>query len=250
VNPRFFRDVAPGIHRLEHAYTNCYLVEDGGRLTVVDTAFPSTWRVLDSAFRAIGGDRKDVAAVVLTHGHFDHVGFAARAQHEWGVDVWVHLQDRYLAAHPYRYAHERARSLYPLLYPRALPALLAMTAAGALNVRGVDAVRSLPTEGVLPVPGSPVVIPTPGHTFGHCALHFPDRDAVISGDALVTLDPYRATTGPQIVAGAATADSAQALASLRALSATGARIVLPGHGDPWLDGVEAAVAAATASGAA
>jgi glyoxylase-like metal-dependent hydrolase (beta-lactamase superfamily II) len=248
--PRFFRDVAPGIHRLEHAYTNCYLVEDGDRLTIVDTAFPSTWRVLDAAFHAIGRTSDDVAAIVLTHGHFDHVGFAARAQKQWGVDVWVHLQDRYLVAHPYRYAHERARSLYPLLYPRALPALVAMAGAGALNVRGLDSVRSLPTEGVLPVPGAPVVIPTPGHTFGHCALHFPERDVVISGDALVTLDPYRATRGPQIVAGAATADSAQALASLEALAATGARLVLPGHGDPWRHGVEAAVAAATSSGAA
>jgi hypothetical protein len=49
--------------------------------------------------------------------------------------------------------------------------------------------------GVLPVPGSPHVVFTPGHTLGHCALHFPDRDTVIVGDAVVMLDPYTAETG-------------------------------------------------------
>jgi glyoxylase-like metal-dependent hydrolase (beta-lactamase superfamily II) len=48
------------------------------------------------------------------------------------------------------------------------------------------------TDGTLPVPGSPRVVFTPGHTLGHCALHFPERDAVIAGDAVVTLDPYTA----------------------------------------------------------
>lgn len=61
--------------------------------------------------------------------------------------------------------------------------------------------------GTLPVPGSPQVVFTPGHTLGHCALHLPDRDVVIAGDAIVTLNPYTGATGPQIVARAATVDS-------------------------------------------
>jgi glyoxylase-like metal-dependent hydrolase (beta-lactamase superfamily II) len=43
------------------------------------------------------------------------------------------------------------------------------------------------------------------------------------------------------VAGAATADIDRNLASLDALAATGATTVLPGHGEPWHDGVAAAV---------
>jgi glyoxylase-like metal-dependent hydrolase (beta-lactamase superfamily II) len=31
---------------------------------------------------------------------------------------------------------------------------------------------------------------SPGHTYGHCALNLPERGALISGDAIVTLDPY------------------------------------------------------------
>jgi glyoxylase-like metal-dependent hydrolase (beta-lactamase superfamily II) len=75
-----------------------------------------------------------------------------------------------------------------------------------------------------------------------------DRDTVLAGDAIVTLDPYTARRGPRIVARAATADSERALASLDALAATGARTVLTGHGPPWTGGVEAAVAAARAAG--
>jgi glyoxylase-like metal-dependent hydrolase (beta-lactamase superfamily II) len=135
-----------------------------------------------------------------------------------------------------------------LIYPRAVPIIGSMAAAGALAVSGVREVRELPSGGELDVPGAPRIVFTPGHTFGHCALHLPDRDALITGDALVTLDPYKAARGAQIIAGAATADSEMALASLEALALTAAQVVLPGHGDPWNDGIVAAVAAARAVG--
>ena len=67
-------------------------------------------------------------------------------------------------------------------------------------------------------------------------------------DALVTLDPYTGTTGPQIVASAATADTALAMESLGPIADTGASTVLPGHGEPWTDGVDAAVGHARAVG--
>jgi glyoxylase-like metal-dependent hydrolase (beta-lactamase superfamily II) len=104
------------------------------------------------------------------------------------------------------------------------------------------------TAGVLPVPGEPRVVFCPGHTHGHCALHFPERDALIAGDAVVTLDPYTGRRGPRIVAGAATVDSARNLAALDALSATGAHSVLVGHGDPWHGGSPAIVELARRAG--
>ncbi|GAB3040200.1 MBL fold metallo-hydrolase [Parafrigoribacterium mesophilum] len=244
------RNVAPGIHRLAHAYVNCYLVEDGTGVTIVDTAFPSTWKHLLAALLECGHSPGDVTAIVLTHGHFDHLGFAARAASDFAVPIWLQERDSDIAAHPYRYQHERNRALYPLFYPRGMRVLAAMAAAGALRVKGLREVRRMPTSTVLDVPGSPTVVFSPGHTYGHCALFFPDRDAIITGDALVTLDPYTAQTGARIIAGAATADSEMALASLSGLAATGARIVLPGHGEPWRAGIGAAVSAALAVGAA
>jgi glyoxylase-like metal-dependent hydrolase (beta-lactamase superfamily II) len=243
----FHRDVAPGIHRLCIAHTNVYLVEHGGRILVVDAGLPSFWKPLTAALTEIGRSPADVDGVVLTHGHFDHVGIAKRIRSEWAVPVWVHADDARLAAHPYSYRPERARLLYPLSHPRGLGPLATMAAAGALAVKGVPDAAAL-SPGV-PLPASPTIVPTPGHTDGHVALHFPDRDALIVGDAIVTLDPYTGGTGPQIVARAATADSPEALRSLDAIVATGASILLPGHGEPWTEGAESAVAAARARGA-
>jgi hypothetical protein len=73
---------------------------------------------------------------------------------------------------------------------------------------------------------------------------------VIAGDAIVMLDPYTARRGPCIVAGAATADSERNLRTLDALVDTGAGTVLVGHGEPWTEGVESAVANARAAGPA
>ncbi|MCU1546809.1 MAG: fold metallo-hydrolase [Homoserinimonas sp.] len=247
--PTLTRNVAPGVHRLEHAHVNCYLVEEGRSITIIDAAFPSTWRHLVESLRVLGHTSSDVEAVVLTHAHFDHVGFASRAAAELTVPVWVHEGDRHLAAHPYSYARERTPFGYPLRYPAAIPVLAAMTAAGALFVPGVHDVIAIPSTGTLDVPGRPSIVFSPGHTYGHCALHFPERDALLTGDALVTLDPYKATYGPQIIAGAATADSGMALTSLRALAETDATVVLPGHGEPWSAGIRSAVAAALTSGA-
>jgi glyoxylase-like metal-dependent hydrolase (beta-lactamase superfamily II) len=232
---------APGVARLEHAYVNCYVLADERGATVVDAGLPRMWSMLPEALAAVDRAPADVRALVLTHAHFDHVGFARRALRELHVDVWVHPQDAHLAAHPYRYVHENPRAVYPIRHPRGARILAAMLGAGAARVKGVRVVRSLVPGQKLKVPGRPRVIACPGHTYGHVALHLPDSGVLLSGDALVTLDPYTGRTGPRIVAGAATADSALNLASLDALAATGAPIVLPGHGEPWTGGVVEAV---------
>ncbi len=243
-------DVVEGVHRIEDAYANWYLVEDGQRLTIVDAGVPTSWDSLAEALRRLGRTPADVAAVVLTHAHFDHIGFAERARRELGIEVWAPEDDVPLTRHPLQYAHDRS----PLRYawrPGALPIMTALARNRAFFPPPIEAVRRFrPGDGALPVPGSPVVVPTPGHTLGHVALSLPERDALIAGDALVTLDPYTGATGPRLVARAATADPERAFASLDALARTGARIVLPGHGAPWRDGAEAAVELARRAGIA
>jgi glyoxylase-like metal-dependent hydrolase (beta-lactamase superfamily II) len=242
------KNVANGIHRIEDAYTNWYLVEGDGRaLTVVDTGLPSSWDSLGQALGRLGRSHDDIEAVVLTHAHFDHIGFAERARTELGLPVWLHENDVPLARHPQQYAHERPRSWYLLTQPRALPIVAALARNRAFLPPPVKEVRRY-TDGALPVPGKPQVVFTPGHTLGHCSLHLPDRDAVIVGDAVVMLDPYRGTTGPQIVSGAATADSERNLAALDALEATQATTLATGHGEVWRKGAAQAVEQARAAG--
>jgi glyoxylase-like metal-dependent hydrolase (beta-lactamase superfamily II) len=244
---RLERSVADGIHRVEDGYVNFYLVEGDDGLTVVDAAHPRSWSGLLLALDELGLPPSHVRALVLTHGHFDHVGFAERLRRELDVPVWVHAADAPLVRHPWSYQHERSRARY--LNPAFLRAFSSMGWHGALFVRGVREVRTYAAGEVLEVPGAPRAIHVPGHTAGECALHFADRDALITGDALVTYDPYTGRSGPRIVAGAATARSEDALHSLDALAATDAATVLPGHGDPWRGGVREAVARARVAGA-
>jgi glyoxylase-like metal-dependent hydrolase (beta-lactamase superfamily II) len=243
-------EVAPGIHRIEHRHVNCYLIEgDAGEgVTLVDAAFPATWGLLLHALDVIGRRPADVRAVVLTHAHFDHLGMARRVRDEWGIPVWGHPGDADIAEHPYSYAHQKSRLLYPFRYPGMIPVLVDMVRAGALRVPGVTGLEPLRPGSQLDVPGRPLVVFSPGHTEGHCALHLPDRDALLTGDALVTFDPYTAASGPQVVSGAATADLDLAFASLEALRATGAGTVLPGHGEPWREGIAAAASEAILRG--
>ncbi len=171
-----------------------------------------------------------------------------RLWHDHHVPVHVHDKDVALARHPYRYAHERPRLTYPVRYPGALPVLARMVAAGALGVHGVDAQGDVRPGEDAALRGGLIPVASPGHTYGHCAFHLPDRGLLFSGDALVTYDPYTGRTGPRVVARAATADAEGALAALDALAATAARVVLPGHGEPFRGGAPDAAARARAVG--
>src|SRR3954470_24205586 len=114
-------NVAPGVHRIENAFTNWYLVEEDSRVTVVDAGVPSSWDSLQDALSRIGRSRNDVEAVVLTHAHFDHVGFAERARSELNVPVYVPENDVPITKHPWRYDHERRRGDDVSTHGKALP---------------------------------------------------------------------------------------------------------------------------------
>jgi glyoxylase-like metal-dependent hydrolase (beta-lactamase superfamily II) len=241
-------DAAPGVHRVEDDSTNWYILEGDDGLTVVDAGVPRSWDSLHEALRTLGRSPGEIRAVVLTHAHFDHVGFAERARRELGVPVYVHENDVPLTQHPWRYDHERPRAWYLATQIRALPNVARFVRDRAFWPPPIRAVvRYGDDAGSLPVPGAPRVVPTAGHTLGHCCLHLPDRDAVIAGDAIVMVDPYTARRGPRLVARAATVDSERNRATLDALAATDARLVLTGHGPVWDQGARAAVEAARAA---
>ena len=239
-------EVADGVRRIANPLVNWYLVEGDEGMTAVDAGFPPDWATLE---RELNGT--PLKAVVITHGHVDHVGFAEKARRELGATIYISERDAKIARSPFPLAKSERNPLsYVLKHPETRRLYL-----GAIKQRGGLAQRISQYEtfadgDVLPVPGNPRVVECPGHTFGHCAVHLADRSVLFTGDALVTSDPYTARTGPCLVARAATADSELNLRSLDALEATGARTVLTGHGDPWKGGIEEAVARARAAGAA
>jgi glyoxylase-like metal-dependent hydrolase (beta-lactamase superfamily II) len=243
--------VADGVLRFGNGAVNWYLVRDGDRFAAFDAGFPADWRHLVRALEGLGRSVSDVSDVVLTHGHLDHVGFAERAHREAGATVRLHTADVRIARSPVPIAKsERSPALYLWRPPTVALFTLATLARGPFGQR-VSAPRTLaPGETLADVPGHPEVVFTPGHTDGHCALHLPDRGVLFTGDALVTRDPYTGRTGPRLVARAATADVRRNLASLDAIAATGAQTLLPGHGEPWTGGAQAAADAARAAGSA
>jgi glyoxylase-like metal-dependent hydrolase (beta-lactamase superfamily II) len=232
--------------RVPHSSVNWYLLGDSDGVTIVDAGLPRHWNLLPKALKRIGRRLDDVRALVLTHGHYDHVGFAERARRELRIPVFAPRgEDIY--HHPLRFPFERPPFLYAA-NPGFLKVAARFAANGALWTKGVEEVTEYGDGETLPVPGSPRAVATPGHTPGHVALHLAERETVLTGDALVTLDPYTTLTGPRLVAKAALSDSAQNLATLDRIGETGAKHLLPGHGEPWHGPAEEAVAIARRNG--
>lgn len=241
------RDVAEGVHRVQDSYVNWYLIEDGGRLTLVDAGTPAGWALLREAVTELGHELSDIEALVLTHAHYDHVGFADRARRTLGIPVWVHENDVGLSKHPALFRTERLPVIY-LKDPGLRRVALSFLKARAFFAPPVRKVETYAGEGQLDVPGRPQVIFTPGHTKGHCSLHLPDRGLLIAGDAIVTFDPYTGATGPRLVAKGATDDTEQALRSLDRIESVDAATVAVGHGDPFTGGAGEAARLARAAG--
>jgi glyoxylase-like metal-dependent hydrolase (beta-lactamase superfamily II) len=248
--PMDAQQVAPGVHRIHsHDVVNWYLVEDEGRLAAIDAGLPPDWDTLERVLRSLGRTTSDLAAVVLTHAHVDHTGIAERARAEAGATVYLPDGERELAAHQLRAAKSERNPVAYLRYPATRSLYKTMVRSGALRSPGIREFEAYDDGDLLEqVPGRPVAVATPGHTFGHTALHLPERDVLFTGDSLVTRNPYTGETGPRLVSRAATADSELALRSLGAIAETGAGTLLPGHGDPWKDGAVEASSLAREAG--
>jgi glyoxylase-like metal-dependent hydrolase (beta-lactamase superfamily II) len=234
-------EVADGIHRFGTRMVNWYLIERGDGLTLVDAGMRGYWPQLERAVGALGRKVEEVEAVVLTHAHADHVGFAHQVKANSDATVWVHERD----------AEPGMRRFPPFrlyLRPTAWPLLVHGLRNGLLATPDAAEVRTFGDGDVLEVPGRLRVRHLPGHTRGNCALHLPDASVVFSGDSLVTFDPYRRRGGPRLLIKDVNEDSDQARASLDELAKLNAQILLPGHGEPWRDGVAAAVAEARGHG--
>ena len=239
--------VSDGIHRVTSGVVNLYVVEEGGRVTIVDAGAPGDWGLLARALASIGRSFDDLDSVVLTHAHSDHTGFAERARSEAGATVRVHADDVERATKGTAPKNEAGYGRY-LIRIEAYRTLLGLMRTKGLKIVPIAEVSAFGDGETLDVPGRPRVVHAPGHTEGSCAIFFEGRGALVTGDVLSTRNPLTGRTGPQIAPDGLNQDSEQAMRSLGALETLRADVLLPGHGEPWTGGVAEAVRRARAAG--
>ena len=229
------RYVAPEVsYMLDYIVNVCFVGPAGAgdrEWTLIDTGLPgSADRIKRAAARLFGANSRP-AAIVLTHGHFDHVGSVRSLSREWDAPVYAHELER-----PYL----TGRSSYPP--PEPLVGGGAMAAMSFLYPKGpIDlgsAVRALPADGS--VPGMPGWrwIPTPGHSPGHVSLVRDVDRTLIAGDAFTTTKQESLSAvfvqrqemhGPPMYF---TPDWGSARTSVRHLADYAPTAAITGHGPP------------------
>lgn len=202
-----------------------------GQWVLVDTGLESSFDfILECTQKRFGEDSRP-AAIILTHGHFDHVGSVIKLAEKWDVPVFAHkLELPYLTG----------KKDYPLADPRVDEGLVAKMSPSFPH-RSINLgyrVAALPDDGS--VPGMPhwKWIHTPGHTEGHVSF-FREQDGIlIVGDAFTTtkqeslgsvLTQDEKVKGPPAYL---TTDWKAAKESVKRIKALQPSMVLPSHGLP------------------
>ena len=228
--------LAPGIHRIgDDPAVNAYIIEDASEVTIVDAAMPGFYDDIPKELGAMGRRIEDVRALVLTHGHSDHLGFAERLRIDRRVPVWIHEADAALA----RGEEDPNNPMGKIHLAPLLGFLWLALRNGGLKRPVVKEVATYGDGAVLDVPGSPRVTLVPGHTPGSAVLEMPTLDALFVGDAMATYSVTDGSHGPRIAP--FTANRAQALESLTRIADNSAGLVFPGHGEPWTQGMAEAL---------
>jgi len=184
----------------------------------------------------------DIDAVILTHSDADHTGLVPMI-HEAGARVLIHRDDEPKLRKPGPKSGDASPPhIVPELWrPSLWRTIFGMAQAGGFRMTKMTDAETFGYDDVLDVPGRPRAIGTPGHTPGHTAFYFEEPSSLFVGDAMCTLDPVTHSRGPRLMPRAMNQAHAEAQRSLDALEGLEAEVMLFGHGEPWRDGVSAAV---------
>jgi glyoxylase-like metal-dependent hydrolase (beta-lactamase superfamily II) len=238
------------IQRAGTEIVNWYLLEEAGAVTIVDAGCPGYRSQLEDALAHIGRSIGDVQAIVLTHAHIDHVGFAQIVQEERGVPVYAH-EGEVPQATTGRSPKTDGSFLEAMLRHRtARRVVFHIARNGGARPPKVARVQPFKDGDELDVPGHPTAIATPGHSPGHCVLHVATEGALFTGDALCGWSTVTGERGPILPPRQFNNSTAMARASLERIEAIDAHTLFFGHGDPWTGGAAAAVAEARSRDAA
>ena len=227
------REIAPDLAYKRLVMVNVVFVGEAGAgdrgWVLIDAGLGGTAAAIKAAAAARFGAGARPSAIVMTHGHFDHVGALEELASDWDVPVYAHALER-----PYL----DGSASYPPGDPSVGGGLMARL-AGLYPTRPVDVssrLKTLPADGTVPVLPGWVWLHTPGHAPGHVSLWREADRTLIAGDAFVTTaqESLYATAlqaaemhGPPRYF---TIDWDKARASVESLAALNPRLVVTGHG--------------------
>ncbi|MCF6471198.1 MBL fold metallo-hydrolase [Nonomuraea sp. MG754425] len=186
--------------------TNCYVVAPaaGEECVIVDPGQDATEGV-DELLRE---HRLKPVAVLLTHGHLDHVWSVAPVCGARDVPAWIHPDDRHLLSDPAAGWSDTSASLF-----------------GGITLSEPDDVRELSDGAVLPLAGLEFTVDhTPGHTRGSVSFRTPGDEVMFSGDLL-----FAGSIGRSDLPGGDYPTILRSLAA-KCLPLPDDTVVLPGHG--------------------
>ncbi len=186
---------------------------------------PAILRAAEDRF----GDAEPPAAIIMTHGHFDHVGALRTLADGWQVPIY---------AHPVEMPYLSGDASYPPADPTVgggmMAALSRFYPRGPVDVR--EWLQPLPEDGSVPEMPGWRWIHTPGHTRGHISLWDEAGRTIIAGDAFVTTrqeSAYAVAVQKPEIHGPPqyfTEDWVAAAESVRRLAALEPELVVTGHG--------------------
>jgi glyoxylase-like metal-dependent hydrolase (beta-lactamase superfamily II) len=196
---------------------------------LIDAGVTGTKGVIKRTARARFGAGARPSAIILTHGHFDHVGALEDLAAEWDVPVYAHALE-----HPYL----SGRASYPPGDPSVggglVAALSSLYPTHPVDVSG--RLMPLPADGTLPGMPGWRWLHTPGHSPGHVSLWREADRTLIAGDAFVTTASESAYAtalqSPEIHGPPRyfTIDWEKSRVSVEALAALRPELVVTGHG--------------------
>lgn len=219
---------------------NWYVIAQGGRLTLVDAGFPGHYAIFRSGIQTLGYTVADVEAIILTHAHADHLGFAQRVHQETNAPIFIHEADQ--AAAQQRLQLPWYGLLSNAWRPYTFKMLLHATINGVFTMPRIIKIRTFKDGEQLDIPGMPHVIHVPGHTPGEVAFYLPESSILLSGDTLVTRNLLSGETGqPRVISPVLTDDYRVARQSIGRFCELGELTLLPGHGQAWTGSIAEAV---------
>jgi len=204
---------------------------EGGNWVLVDAGMPNSADEIIRATEERFGVNNPPKAIVLTHGHFDHVGSIIECIGHWNVDVFSHeVELPYLTG----------KKPYMTPDPTVDSGLVAKMSPWFPNepIQIGNRVHALPSDGTFPFLPEWKWLLTNGHTPGHISLFHERTGALVAGDAFVTVKQesiYKVFTQELEISGPPkyfTEDWNSAKASVLKLAKLNPDIAITGHGKP------------------